>query len=92
MSRKYLVTGAAGFLGSTVCRQLVEEGADVRAFVLPNDPAAKYIPESVEVVEGDLCDKKSLEPFFCRRGWRAHGSPSCGKHGNDQCRLQQEIG
>ena len=40
MSRKYLVTGAAGFLGSTVCRQLVEEGADVRAFVLPNDPAA----------------------------------------------------
>lgn len=64
MSRKYLVTGAAGFLGSTVCRQLVEEGADVRAFVLPNDPAAKYIPESVEVVEGDLCDKKSLEPFF----------------------------
>lgn len=53
MSRKYLVTGAAGFLGSTVCRQLVEEGADVRAYVLPNDPAAKYIPESVEVVEGD---------------------------------------
>ena len=86
MSRKYLVTGAAGFLGSTVCRQLVEEGADVRAFVLPNDPAAKYIPESVEVVEGDLC------AILCRRGWRAHGSPSCGKHGNDQCRLQQEIG
>ena len=91
MSRKYLVTGAAGFLGSTVCRQLVEEGADVRAFVLPNDPAAKYIPESVEVVEGDLCDKKSLEPFFAVEDG-VHGSPSCGKHGNDQCRLQQEIG
>ncbi len=60
MSRKYLVTGAAGFLGSTVCRQLVDQGADVRAFVLPNDPAAKYIPETVEVVEGDLCDKKVL--------------------------------
>lgn len=61
---KYLVTGAAGFLGSTVCRQLVDQNEDVRAFVLPNDPAAKYIPEEVEIVEGDLCDPVSLEPFF----------------------------
>ena len=31
-----LVTGAAGFLGGTICRQLVERGDKVRAFVLPN--------------------------------------------------------
>ena len=35
-----LVTGAAGFLGGTICRQLVERGDKVRAFVLPNDPVA----------------------------------------------------
>ncbi|MDE5776276.1 MAG: NAD-dependent epimerase/dehydratase family protein, partial [Treponemataceae bacterium] len=60
----YLVTGAAGFLGGTVARKLAERGAKVRAFVLPGDKAAKYIPQSVEIVEGDLCDISALERFF----------------------------
>lgn len=62
--RIYIVTGAAGFLGGTVCRQLIERGERVRAFVLPNDPAAKYIPDGVEVVYGDLCDRESLEKLY----------------------------
>ncbi len=33
MSRVYLVTGAAGFLGSNVCAQLLEKGEKVRALV-----------------------------------------------------------
>jgi dihydroflavonol-4-reductase len=60
----YLVTGAAGFLGGTICRQLVERGEKVRAFVLPNDKAMKYVPKEAEIVEGDLCDIESLERFF----------------------------
>ena len=60
----YLVTGAAGFLGGTICRQLVERGEKVRAFVLPNDKAIKFIPSEVEIVEGDLCDIHSLEKLF----------------------------
>lgn len=60
----YLVTGAAGFLGSNVCAQLLERGEKVRAFVLEGDKAAKYIPEEVEIFYGNLCDKASLEPFF----------------------------
>jgi dihydroflavonol-4-reductase len=60
----YLVTGAAGFLGSTICRQLVKKGEKVRGFVLPNDASAKYLPEEVEIVYGDLCDKASVEKFF----------------------------
>jgi len=60
----YLVTGAAGFLGGTVCRQLVERGEKVRAFVLPNDKAIKYVPEEAEIVEGNLTDMESLERFF----------------------------
>lgn len=60
----YLVTGAAGFLGSNVCAQLLERGEKVRAFVLEGDKTAKYIPEEVEIFYGNLCDKASLEPFF----------------------------
>ena len=60
----YLVTGAAGFLGGTIARQLVKKGEKVRAFVLPNDPALKFVPKEAEIVEGDLTDKESLERFF----------------------------
>ena len=62
--RYYLLTGAAGFLGSNICMQLLEAGCKVRALVLPNDKSVKYIPEQVEVVLGDLTDAASLEPFF----------------------------
>lgn len=62
--RIYLLTGAAGFLGSNICLQLLEKGEKVRALVLNGDKSAKYIPEQVEIVYGDLCDADSLEPFF----------------------------
>ena len=61
---KYLVTGAAGFLGGTICRQLIERGENVRAFVLPGDPAMKYVPQEAKIVEGDLTDMASLEKLF----------------------------
>ena len=63
-NRLYLVTGAAGFLGSNICAQLIERGDKVRAFVLEGDKAARFIPEEVEIVYGDLCDKDSLQKFF----------------------------
>jgi len=63
-NRLYLLTGAAGFLGSNVCRQLVDRGEKVRAFVLPNDPAAKFVPKEVEIVEGDLCNQEDVDHFF----------------------------
>ena len=63
-NRIYLLTGAAGFLGSNVCVQLLERGEKVRAFVLAGDPAAKYIPEGVEQFEGNLCSEEDCMKFF----------------------------
>lgn len=60
----YLLTGAAGFLGNHICSTLLERGDSVRALVLRGDPAIKYVPKAVEIVEGDLCDRASLAPFF----------------------------
>ena len=62
--RYYLLSGAAGFLGTNICMQLLEKDCKVRALVLPNDKSVKFIPEQVEVVLGDLTDESTLEPFF----------------------------
>ncbi len=62
--RLYIVTGAAGFLGGTVARQLIQRGDRVRAFVLPKDPAMRFVPGEAEIVEGDLTDRDSLENLF----------------------------
>ena len=71
--RTYLVTGAAGYLGSEVCRQLLEQNESVRAFVLPNDPAIQYIPKDVEIVEGDLREKQ----WFCTVQASLHSAWRC---------------
>ncbi len=63
-SRIYLLTGAAGLLGSNVSRKLIERGERVRALVLDGDAAAKYIPDEAEIVIGDITDPDSLEKFF----------------------------
>ena len=63
-NRIYLLTGAAGLLGSNISRKLIERGEKVRALVLKNDPATKYIPQEAEIVMGDVTDMKSLERFF----------------------------
>ena len=63
-NRIFLVTGAAGFLGSNICRQLTEKGERVRALVLENEPGQKYLPPEVEIVKGDLLDTASLDRFF----------------------------
>ncbi|MDO4262070.1 MAG: NAD-dependent epimerase/dehydratase family protein [Eubacteriales bacterium] len=65
MNKKiYILTGAAGLLGSNISRQLVEKGESVRALVLRGDPAAKYVPKEVQTVWGDLLDTDSLEELF----------------------------
>ena len=65
MEELYIVTGAAGFLGSTIVRQLINDNKKVRAFVLPNDSSAKYLPKNVDVIKGDLLDLNSLDEL-CR--------------------------
>ena len=62
--KKYLVTGAAGFLGRAVVAELLSQDAEVVALVLPDDPLAADLPKGVTVVGGNVCDKASLAPFF----------------------------
>lgn len=60
----YILTGAAGFLGSHICSQLLERGDKVRAFVLKGDPAIQYVPKEAEIVEGNLCNLADCQRLF----------------------------
>lgn len=62
MGEIFLVTGAAGHLGSVIVKKLIERSARVRALVLPGE---KYVPEGCEsVVYANICDEAALDPFF----------------------------
>src|ERR1700682_136143 len=58
---KTLITGAAGFLGSHVARQLVSRGDAVRVLMRPSSTNRAIADLSLEYVTGDLRDKASLE-------------------------------
>ncbi|WHZ28797.1 MAG: UDP-glucose 4-epimerase [Nitrospira sp.] len=64
---KVLVTGAAGFLGSHLVRELCRSGYGVRALLHDAGGDTRFLPE-VETVAADICDPKKIHKI-------AHG---CG--------------
>ena len=56
-----LVTGAAGFLGSHVARQLVARGENVRVLLRPSSQNRAIADLPLEYVTGDLRDTNSLD-------------------------------
>ena len=56
-----LVTGATGFVGSAVARQLLARGETVRVLARPGGDRRNLIDLKLEVAEGDLGDPASLE-------------------------------
>src|SRR3974377_801414 len=56
-----LVTGAAGFLGSHVARQLVARGESVRVLMRPSSNNRAISDLSLEYVTGDVRDAAALE-------------------------------
>ena len=63
---KVLVTGAGGFIGSHLAERLLQEGAEVRAFVHYNALGTggwldhSPLRSGMDVVAGDLCDRDSV--------------------------------
>ena len=58
---KVFVTGADGMLGSSICRELINQGYTVKAMVLPNRNPVVLTGLRIETVRGDIRDKSFLE-------------------------------
>lgn len=78
---KYFVTGATGFVGSHVARQLIARGDEVVAIVRQPARASELTALGVDVRQGDVTDKESLsEPMrgvdgvFHIAGWYKVGA------------------
>ncbi|UCG13493.1 MAG: NAD-dependent epimerase/dehydratase family protein [Deltaproteobacteria bacterium] len=57
---KTLITGASGFVGSAVLRQLLQADHKVRALVRPSSDRSNLTGLPVEIVTGDLTEPQSL--------------------------------
>jgi nucleoside-diphosphate-sugar epimerase len=61
---KYFLTGATGFLGGALAKQLRAQGHEVVALVRTPDKAKNLIALGVTVVKGDVTEKESMrEPM-----------------------------
>ncbi len=57
---KALVTGATGFVGSAVVRELLQNGEEVKVLVRPSSDRLNLKGLDVEVAEGDITDYESI--------------------------------
>lgn len=62
MEQMYLVTGAAGHLGTALVKELTTHRKQVRALVLPGE--GHVPPEKLELFYGDVRDIRTLDAFF----------------------------
>src|SRR5271169_6348588 len=61
MASQILITGATGFIGRRLTRDLVAAGQRVRILARNRQKAWDLFGDHVEIAEGDVCDAASLE-------------------------------
>lgn len=65
MKKLYIITGAAGHLGSTIVGMLRKQECEIRGLILPGEEAADT--ENVTFYKGDVTKPDTLRPLFENR-------------------------
>ena len=72
MLRRVCVTGGAGFIGSNFVDELLANGVQVRIIDNYRTGRPEFVPEGVEMFEGDVLDTALLLRAFDGCDWIAH--------------------
>lgn len=90
---KYFVTGATGFLGGVIVRQLLAQGGQTNIVVRNPDKARELEAPGAKVFAGDVTDKESMRPamqgvdgVFHVAGWYKLGAHD--KSGGEKVNIQ----
>ena len=90
---KYFVTGATGFVGSVLAKQLRAEGHEVHASVRSLEKASELKALGVKLFKGDVTDKESMreamtgvDGVFHVAGWYKIGTKD--KSGGEKVNIQ----
>ncbi len=78
---KVAVTGASGFIGGYVVRELIKQGHQVTALCRSDSSAARLAKQDVGIVKGDIRDTDSLENFCRDQECIVHGAAVMGGYG-----------
>ena len=69
-----LVTGATGFVGSALCRALLDSGVPVRALHRPNSSLINLEGLSVAFIEGDILNREAMKVACTDVRWVFHAA------------------
>ena len=80
--RPILVTGGAGFIGSHLVRLLLDQGERVRVLELPEAPVAHLPLERIELIRGDIRDRRTVEKAVrdCGQVYHLAANPQLWTH------------
>ena len=67
MSRKYLVTGAAGFIGSFIAKNLIKKGSEVWTIDNLTTGYEENIPQGVKFIKGGCEEESSIQQLNSTR-------------------------
>ncbi|MCP4501698.1 MAG: NAD-dependent epimerase/dehydratase family protein [Deltaproteobacteria bacterium] len=81
-TKKVLLTGATGFIGQHVAKELVNQGYKVRA--LCRSPSEELEYEGVEVVLGDVLDLVSVDAALLGMDFVIHAAGAVSREKGDQ--------
>src|SRR5437660_2192527 len=73
---KCFVTGASGFIGANLVRELLERGQPVKALLRPRADTRGLAGVNFECVEGDLSNRKVLNGGLAGCDWCFHAAAS----------------
>jgi nucleoside-diphosphate-sugar epimerase len=86
---KVAITGATGFLGSSLAHYLIKRGAEIHALVRPTSDRSRLAGMPVVWYEGDVTELKTLPAFLQNADWVIHAAGLLGKAGVSKEEYQQ---